>query len=265
MSARDFCVAVLGVFWLSLSWACQEAKTTLPTHIHIPGDSVMIVVHETATYDARYSTKRGVDEAVRFAKARRIPVIYLVDESPEKYYFMEDCTPDYWVSSAGGEISFDVSADHLYVVGGHLEACMSATLHDVIYQWAKRAPKNHTITYFMDAIYSNGKLVEPSDKFYRSFNRFLSIVTYGRPGGEHWPKLSLLETMGVIRDESLQLDYLTKVLPRWDTTFPASYRIELQLDQSVKKVLRPAPGWFPPTVLFHFIDSALTLAETSPL
>jgi len=77
-----------------------------------------------------------------------------------------------------------------------------------------------------------------------------------RPGGEHWPKLNLLETMGVILREEHELDYLTQVLPRWETTFPENYRVELQLNDSVKKVLRSAPGWHPPTVLFHFVDSA---------
>jgi len=41
---------------------------------------------------------------------------------------------------------------------------------------------------------------------------------------------------------------------------PDSYRVALQLNDSVKKVLRSAPGWKPPTLLFHFVDSALTLA-----
>jgi hypothetical protein len=113
----------------------------------------------------------------------------------------------------------------------------------------------------MDAIYSNGRMIEPADPFYRDFDRFLSIVSYGRPGGEHWPKLSLLETMGVIRREDHQFDYIRKILPRWDTTFPDAFRIEVQLNDSVKKVLRPAAGWHPPTVLFHFVDSALRLSE----
>lgn len=265
MLIRTLSALIFGVFWLSMSWACPEARTTVPAKVRIAGDTVMIVVHETSTYDARYSTKRGVDAAVRFAKERRIPVIYLVDDSPEEFYFMADCSPDYWVSSAGGEISFEVSADHLYIVGGHLEACMSASLHDILFQWSRRAPKNHTVTYFMDAIYSNGKLVEPHDTFYRSFSRFLGIVTYGRPGGEHWPKLSLLETMGIIRDERWQRDYLKKVLPRWDTTFPMSYRVELQVGQSARSVLRSGQGWRSPTVLFHFVDSALTLADSGVL
>ncbi|MBL8474103.1 MAG: hypothetical protein KF778_03070 [Rhodocyclaceae bacterium] len=221
----------------------------------------MIVVHASSTYDARFSSKRGTDEAVRFAKAKKIPVIYLQDDSPDEFYFMEDCHPDYWVFSGGGEITFDVSAPHVYIVGGHLELCMAAALNDIIYQWSRRSPGNFKITYLMDAVYSNGKMIDPSDPFYHDFDHFLSIVTYGRPGGEHWPKLSLLETMGIIRREAHQLEYIKQVLPRWDTTFPKNYRVDVQLNNSAIKVLRPADGWFPPTVSFRFLDSALLLSE----
>lgn len=234
-----------------------------PSKVKINGDTVMIVVHQSSTYDARFSSKRGVDEAIRYAKNKKIPVIYLQDDTPEEFYFMEDCYPDYWVFSAGGEIRFDVPVSHLYIVGGHLELCMSAALHDIIYQWSKRRPQDFKITYLMDAIYSNGKMIDPSDPFYHDFDRFLSIVTYGRPGGEHWPKLSLLETMGIIRKEEHALNYIKQILPRWDTTFPDVYQIEVQLNRSVKKVLRAADGWFPPTVLFHFVDSAQLLSEST--
>lgn len=262
---KNILFVALGLLWLSTGWAaCRQHEITPPSQVRINGDSVMIVVHESSTYDARFSTKRGVDEAVRFAKDRKIPVIYLQDDTPEEFYFMEDCHPDYWVFSAGGEISFAVTAGHLYIVGGHLELCMSAALHDIIHQWARRAPRNYTITYLMDAVYSNGKMIDPADPFYHDFDRFLGIVTYGRPGGEHWPKLSLLETMGIIRKEDHQLNYLKQILPRWDTTFPKNFRIEVQLNNSVKKVLRSAEGWFPPTVLFHFVDSALLLPELQP-
>lgn len=261
---KKLLLAAIGLLWLSAGWAaCRQHEITPPSRVRIGGDTVMIVVHESSTYDARFSTKRGVDEAVRFAKSRKIPVIYLQDDTPEEFYFMEDCHPDYWVFSAGGEVGFEVAASHLYIVGGHLELCMSTALHDIIYQWAKRPPRDYTITYLMDAIYSNGKMIDPSDPFYRDFDRFLGIVTYGRPGGEHWPKLSLLETMGIIRNEEHQLNYIQQILPRWDRTFPANYRIEVQLNRSVKKVLRPAAGWFPPTVLFRFVDSALLLSDTS--
>lgn len=259
---RKVLVAALGFLFFSTAWAaCRQHELTPPSGVKIDGDSVMIVVHQSSSYDARFSTKRGVDEAVRFAKAKKIPVIYLQDDTPDEYYFMEDCHPDYWVFSAGGEISFNVTASHVYIVGGHLELCMSATLHDIIYQWAKRSPRDYRITYLMDAIYSNGKMIDPSDPFYHDFDRFLSIVTYGRPGGEHWPKLSLLETMGIIRSEEHQLNYMKQILPRWDTTFPDNYRVDIQVNKSAKKVLRSAEGWRPPSVSFHFVDSALFLAE----
>ena len=245
--------------------ACADHPFADPTQIRLRGDAVMIVTHGTSTHDARFSAKRGIDEAVRFAREKRMPVVYLQDDSPLQYYYMEDCAPDHWVASQGGEVTFDVPARHLYIVGGHLELCLSQTLHDVLYQWARKyPPRNLTVTYFMDAIYSNGKLVEPSAPFYEDFQRFMGIVTYGRPGGEHWPKLNLLETMGVIIREEHELEYLRQALPRWDTTFPANWRVELQLNNSVKKVLRAAPGWNPPTLLFRFVDSALNLTQPAP-
>lgn len=260
MTRRELCCLLF--FWSCLAWpACPPHKLTEPEQVRLNGDAVLIVTHATSTHDARFSAKRGVDEAVRFAKRSRIPVVYLQDDTPEQFYFMEDCEPDYWVFSAGGEIKFDVPPAHVYIVGGHLELCLSATLHDVMYKWSRMAPRNLTVTYFMDAIYSNGKLVEPTEPYYRDFEKFMGVVAYRRPGGEHWPKLTLLETLGVIVREEHELEYLKKTLPRWDRTFPPSYRVELQLNDSVRKVLRPAPGWHPPTLLFRFIDSAINLAD----
>ena len=244
-----------------LSWsACPPHKLTDPSQVKLEGDSVMIVVHASSTYDARFSTKRGVDEAVRFAKGKKIPVIYLQDDTPEQFYFTDDCAPDYWVFSEGGEIRFDVSPSHVYIAGGHLELCVSASLNAILYQWAQKSPRKFKVTYLMDAIYSNGKVIDPSDPFYPDFTKFLDIVTYGRPGGEHWPKLSLLETMGIIVREDHELEYIKQILPRWDRTFPKTYRIGVQLNDSVTKVLQSAPGWNPPTLLFHFVDSAINLS-----
>lgn len=262
MFLRSLLVACLLVAVLPAEASCRDHALTSPDKLRVKGDRVMLVVHQSSAYDARHATKRGIDMATRFAKGRKIPLIYLRDDTPEEFYFMDDCEPDHWVYSQGGEIRFEVTASHLYIVGGHLELCLSAALHDVIHQWSKRRPaRNYTITYLMDAIYSNGKLIEPEDPFYGDFERFMGIVTYGRPGGEHWPKLSLLETMGIIRREDHELAYLKKVLPRWDRTFPPEYRIVVQMNDSVQKVLRAAPGWNPPTVLFHFVDSALFFEE----
>lgn len=264
MSMR-LAVALLVMCSAFTGWAgCRNHVISAPEKVKIRGEEVMIVVHQTSTYDARFGTKRGADEAIRFAKERKIPVIYLQDETPDEYYFMEDCHPDYWVLSHGGELTFEVTASHVYIVGGHLESCMSFTLHDIIYQWSRRPPRSYQITYLMDAIYSNGKMIDPSAPYYRDFVRFMDVVTYGRPGGEHWPKLTLLETMGIIIREEDEFDYIKQILPRWDRTFPSNFRVEVQLNNSVSKVLRSAPGWFPPTVKFRFVDSAINLTNPSP-
>lgn len=239
--------------------ACPPHSFAEPPLARLDGDAIMIVTHASSFYDARVSTKRGVDDAVQYAKGKRIPVVYLQDETPEQLYFMADCDPDYWVRSEGGELSFAVRPAHVYILGGHLELCMSATLHDVLYSWARQGKRNLTITYLMDAIYSNGKSIEESDPFYANFEKFRDVVTYRRPGGEHWPKLTLLETMGIIRNEAHELEYLTKVLPHYERTLTDDYRVELALNDSVAKVLRPAAGWKPPTLRFHFVDSALLL------
>lgn len=240
--------------------SCPSHEFTPASKISIHGDSVLVVVHASSSFDARFSSKRGVDEAVRFAKSRHIPVLYLQDDSPDQFYYMEDCSPDYWVYSQGGEINIDLSGpSHLYIVGGHLELCMATTLNAIIEQWSQNQTRNRKVTYFMDAIYSNGKMIDSTDPFYHDFDRFMEVVAYGRPGGEHWPKLSLLETMGVILDEEHEMDYITQILPRWDRTVPDTYQVEVTLDQSRKKVLRTAPGWNPPLFSFHFVDSAINL------
>ena len=114
----------------------------------------MIVTHASSNDDARFATKLGVDEAVRFARSRRIPLVYLQDDREPAAYFMEDCEPDYWVRSEGGELGFDVGASHVYVVGGHLEECLSFTLNEILDSWARGPRRDLTITLFMDAIFS---------------------------------------------------------------------------------------------------------------
>ncbi len=239
--------------------ACPPRPFTDPSQVRIKGDSVLIVVHASSKYDARLASKRGIDEAVQFAKGKGIPVVFLEDESPEKFHFTDDCNPDYWVFSEGGEVTFEVPARHLYIAGGHLELCLSVALHSILNQWARQPSRDATVTYLMDAIYSNGEDVEATDPFYGDFWRFMGVVTYGRPAGEYWPKLTLLETMGAIGRENQQMGYLQRVLPRWDRTFSDQYQVELELAGWGARVLRPAPGWRPPRLLFEFVDSAMDL------
>lgn len=252
-----FVAALLCLFSQLGQAVCPAHAFTAPEQVRIKGDRALIVVHASATYDSRYATKRGVDEAVAFAKNAKIPVIYLQDDSGEQYYFMQDCEPDYWVHSEGGEFSFDLSGiRHLYVAGGHLELCLYASLNETLNQWGRAATTNRRITYFMDAIYSNGKFVDPSDPFYEDFDRFLGIVAYGRPSGEYWPKLTLLESVGIIRRETNVQDYLRQILPRWDRSMPEDYRIEVQRDGHSTQI-RPVGDLRRPRLSFEFVESAL--------
>lgn len=244
--------------------ACPPPVFTKPRDISLTTDSVLIVTHASAQFDPRFSSKRGLNEATTYARHKKIPIIYLHDDGPQQDYFMDECDPKYWVQSEEGELPFDVTPSHVYVAGGHLEKCLSTTVHDILYSWAKQPKRDLTLTYLMDAIYSNGKLVEPSDPFFRDFEVFMRAATYGRPGGERWPKLNLLETMGVINKEEHELEYLKKALPHYARTMPPGYRVELQLNDSVVKVLQPGPGWHPPTLKFHFVDSALKLDAKKP-
>lgn len=239
--------------------ACRNYKPTPADQVRIQGDSVLIVTHATAAHDPRFSTKHGVDMAVKWAKERSIPIIYLVDESPIDLYLMDDCHPTYWVNSNDGDIAFPVRQSNIYFAGGHLEMCLSRTIHDVLMQAAQRKNQSVRFTYFMDAIYSNGKSVEPDDPFYRDFGSFLSVVTYGRPGGETWPKLSLLETLGVIKSLDHDYRYLTKILPRWDNTLPDGLHVDLRIEGTNARRLRSGPGLFAPRFEFLFVESATAL------
>ena len=159
-----FLKLALALATLCPAWAwsaCPPHTMAGPGQVRLKSEAVLIVVHPTSTYDARYASKRGIDEAVRFAKVQKMPVIYLQDDSPEEFYFPQDCAPDHWVYSDEGELNFEVAPAHVYVAGGHLEMCLSTALNEILYQWAKKAPRNLKITFFMDGIYSNGKVIDP--------------------------------------------------------------------------------------------------------
>lgn len=236
--------------------ACTEPKFTDPSQLQLRAKEILVVTHASNVFDPRYATKYGLDNVVRFAKEKKIPVIYLADDSPIQTYFADDCAPDHWVKSMDGDIDFLVEAEHIYLAGGHVELCLSRSIHDLLLQAAKRGQRNLTVTYVMDAVYSNGKTVDESDPFYKDFTSFLSVVTYGRPGGERWPKLTLLEATGVIKRLDWDYMYLKELLPRWDRTFNQDYRVELQMGEFETRVLQRGAGLGTPKIKFHFIDSA---------
>lgn len=261
--ARLAALALAALAGAAFGAACPPHAFTPPGDVRLKGDTALIVTHATAFHDARYATKPGVDEAVRFAKAHAIPVVYLQDDESPQLYFMEDCRPDYWVRSQDGELGFDVPAN-VFVAGGHLELCLSTTVHEVILRRSRQPQRHHTLTYLMDAIYSNGKWVEAADPWADDLARFMGIVTYGRPGGEAWPKLTLLETVGVIGRLNREREYLRRVLPHWERTFGDDVRIKLKVHGTTREVLREGRGDRAATVAFAFVESAGDLEE-SPL
>jgi hypothetical protein len=256
----------LSVWSLASFASCPPHTFTDPAQIKLRGDSVMIVTHASSNDDGRIASKFGVDEAVHFARQHRIPIIYLQDGRPSERYFMDDCNPDYWVYSEGGEISFDVAPAHVYLAGGHLELCLSITVNDILMNWARKPARDLTVTYFMDGIFSNGKGIEESDPYYGEYIRFMQIVGYSRPAGEYFPKLTLLETMGIIINETRQYDYLRRILPHFERTLSAGYRVELSLSEARPKVLQagnklPGQQGGPPVLRFEFVDSADNLND----
>jgi hypothetical protein len=123
--------------------------------------------------------------------------------------------------------------------------------------WAKKDKRDLTISYFMDGIFSNGKNIADTDPYYKDYVRFMGIVNYSRPAGEYFPKLTLLETMGVIVTEARQYDYLQRILPPYQRTLPKEYRVEIKMTTRCLNyfdVARQPPAgvafsssWTPPT------------------
>lgn len=235
--------------------ACGPYVRSQPAAVHIDADAMLVVTHASARYDARLSTKRGVDDAVRFARARGLPVVYLEDGSPPELQLADDCRPDHWLYSENGELPIDFRASRVYVAGGHLEVCLANTLLDIMERWSKQPRRDLTITYFMDAIYSNGKEIADSDPWQRDFASFLSVVTYGRPATSEWPKVALLETMGIIVSEARQFAYLERIVPHYARFFGMDYRVEIVLNGETR-VLQPGRGQRPQRLRFQFFDSA---------
>jgi hypothetical protein len=153
-------------------------------------------------------------------------------------------------------VDFTIRQTNVYFAGGHLEMCLSRTIHDALLQPSQHQGRSTRFIYLMDAIYSNGKSVEPNDPFYRDFSAFMGVVTYGRPGGESWPKLTLLETLGVIKSLDHDYDYLTKILPRWDNTLSNRVHVDLRLEGTNGRRLRAGAGFFSPRFEFLFVESS---------
>ncbi len=242
------------------AWArCPEHAFTESRQIRLDQRPVLIATHASASFDAEYSAKRGIDEAVRFARDRNMQIVYLQDDRDDPKFYADDCKPDYWAYSEGGEIGFSIPSNHVYLVGGHLELCMANTLNQLLDKWSKEPIGDRTVEVLMDGVYSNGRSVDESTPYYSDMMRYVQIRSYGRPAGEHWGKITMLETMGVIIKEAQQYRYLESILPQWRRSLPAGYRVELRLNDSSPHVLQQGNGARSPVLRFQFVDSAVTL------
>lgn len=243
---------------------CPPRPFDAPASVKFKSNAAMIVTHPSVAFDGRMATKVGMDAAVKMAKEKKIPVVYLQDDGPFSEYFFDDCSPDYWVYSAGGEISFEFTPAHLYTVGGHWELCQSATLHAIMYQWARQSVKrNLTVTTLMDAVYMKGSMsFQETDPYYNDFQRFVGIVNYGRGSEAFSNKLTMLEAMGIIVQEGRQTDFLIRNLPHYARTLP-DYRVEFSMNHGRTRVLQKGRGANPPVLRFEFLDSAASL--TAPV
>lgn len=235
---------------------CPARTLGTSDEVRADQDSLLILTHASTRYDARLATKSGVDQATQFARRHSIPMVYLQDDAAEADYFTEDCSPQYWLYSASGELGFEVQSSNVFVAGGHLEQCLLTTVSEVMASWAGQERRDLSLTYLMDAIYSSGELVKDSDDYYADYSLFMRVLNYGRSEDASLPKITLLETAGLIRQQDRIVDYLKRSLPDFSSGFSRGYRVELYLNDDEVAVLQDPPLWEAPVLQIHFVDSA---------
>ncbi len=246
--------------WAGMAQAyCPPLTPGAPAEIRADQDSLLILTHASTKYDGRLATKYGVDRATRFARRHGIPMVYLQDDADESNYFTEDCSPQYWLYSASGELGFEVQSSNVYVAGGHLEQCLFTTINEVISSWAGQEKRDISLTYLMDAIYSSGELIRDSDEYSTDYGMFMRVLNYGRAEDAPWPKITLLETAGLIRQQDRVVEYMKRTLPDFRSSLSRNYRVELYLNDDEVAVLQDPPVWDTPVLKIHFVDSALKL------
>lgn len=233
---------------------CPKPTFTSGEKISTSASAVMLVTHPSTLWDGRFSSKAGMDAAVKFAKEKSLPVVYLHGESDNDTYFFSDCNPTYWYRSMGGEFDFPIHSAHIYSVGGHWELCQANSMRDVMSHWVPPAGVNITLTQVLDGLYAYGAYVEKADPYFSEFERFMEIIYYGNPRNDWYSrKLSMLELMGVIKNENLQIEYLKRNLPPFHARFK-SYRVELVYNGKVVEVLNEGS----PTLRYEFVNSLYT-------
>lgn len=248
-------IALLGATG-SQAASCPAHPWTAYDQVKLNPESVLIVTHPSTQWDGRFVSKLGMDATVAMAKKSGIPVVYLQDTLPTNAssYFFSDCNPNYWVASVGGEFFFPVPSKHVISVGGHWEMCQRNTLGFLFRDYWQRSG-DLRLTQVMDGIYSYPTdFMSKADPYFPSLLAFLAITTYGRPDSWPFPKTSLLENMGIIKDKALQVAYLKRNLPPYEK-LPARYGVRLVLNGEEIETLRKPVGSNPAMLTLEFINS----------
>lgn len=251
MMIRSFAVGLFLIPTLSLAAPCAAPVFTPPGGVQPNGDTLLIVTHPSTLWDTRFASKAGMDAAVTYAKKKNIPVVYMMDNQSQTYFFA-DCNPTYWYHSVGGEFEFPVKATHVITVGGHWESCQQTTMMQLMDSWKIiNAGKNLKITTALDGVYSAGLYLENfSSTVKADFDRFIQIITYGndRNADGNMHKLTLLESFGIIQNKSQQIEFLKLNLPPY-LSLGRNYRVELQREGRVVEVLQNGKAGGPVLIL----------------
>ncbi len=253
----QFARSIAGGFFLLTLWntgalaaSCPAPKFTEADNVFLTGESALIVTHPSTIWDGHYTSKLGMDAAVRIAKAQNIPVVYLAGNSEPESYFFSDCNPKYWVSSSGGEFSFKVPVKHVYSVGGHWEYCQKTTMADLMEQWSGPTRGDLKVTQVLDGLYTMGDTVRRSDSYYDALTQFIKM--FDAPGVN--ARANMFQVQRLVNDEAKFIELLKRNLPPYQRLH-SEYRVELILNGKKIEDLQAGTGATSPVLTLEFVDT----------
>jgi len=142
---------------LGLSPAHEKNK--LPAAL---ADNPLIVVHASRFFDETAAAASGIDAVVAEFKAKKRPVVYLLDDQSARGYddwYPGDRYPDYELFSAGGEHNLPLASDEATVVGGFFgsydgsRGCQTLAVRDAIRMHFEASERPFTVHMPLRAIF----------------------------------------------------------------------------------------------------------------
>lgn len=209
--------------------SCPEQPFSRPVDKGLITPSALLVTHASRVFDPLYASKRGIDRATRIGKSNHIPVIFLQNDDVPESYFADDCHPDLRLHSEYGELGMVIDASEIFLAGGHLEQCLNTTIRDILTAWTLHPKHDLALSYLMDAIYSNGDLVQEGDPYKKNFELVRNALQFP---SDHEnapePKITLLTAMNLIEGREEKFSYLTRLLSGYKFLLPESTRIVIE-------------------------------------